>query len=609
MILSALVDYYEQMQRDYPGKIARPGWCTRNVGFVAEISPNGELLNIVSSDEKRGWERLVPEQVKRASGVAANFLCDTPTYMMGIDTKGKPERALKCFEAARVLHHQVLDGVDSAQARALLAYFDRWDPETAASNPHVIRAGEAFLGGGQLTFSVVQSGITCEVQNDPAVQSAWDNRATEGASDEANPPMRCLVTGKTAPVARLHPVIKGVYGAQSMGASLVGFNARSFESYGHEEEQGRNAPVSEQAARAYGAALNYLLASPNHHTRIGDTTVVYWAGRNDEKNSELFSFTLCGAMSDGGQEGAQNELNALVKAISQGKPLPADIDVDAPFYVLGIAPNAARLVVRFFLRDSLEAFLKNIAAHYERIAIAHAPYEPEFLFPWQLLKEVENPSSKNQAAASVLNAGLMRSILQNTRYPEALYTNALLRTRSTQDNTDRGTHKNTRGRAAIIKAYLIKNCGYSEEEVTVGPIDERDKEAYALGRAFAIMEQIQQRANGYVTIVNRYQNAACATPAVVFPTLLNLSKAHLAKIQKREPGLAGYFKNELRELMGSIDMPFPKRLDTIRQGDFLLGYYHQSAGRFKNNDATTPSTDPDSTPSPDTTPASESQEA
>lgn len=606
MILSALVDYYEQMQRDYPGKIARPGWCTRNVGFVAEISPNGELLNIVSSDEKRGWERLVPEQVKRASGVAANFLCDTPTYMMGIDTKGKPERALKCFEAARALHHQVLDGVDSAQTRALLAYFDRWDPETAASNPHVIRAGEAFLGGGQLTFSVVQSGITYEVQNDPAVQSAWDNRATEGASDEANPPMRCLVTGKTAPVARLHPVIKGVYGAQSMGASLVGFNARSFESYGHEEEQGRNAPVSEQAARAYGAALNYLLASPNHHTRIGDTTVVYWAGRNDEKNSELFSFTLCGAMSDGGQEGAQNELNALVKAISQGKPLPADIDVDAPFYVLGIAPNAARLVVRFFLRDSLEAFLKNIAAHYERIAIAHAPYEPEFLFPWQLLKEVENPSSKNQAAASVLNAGLMRSILQNTRYPEALYTNALLRTRSTQDNTDRGTHKNTRGRAAIIKAYLIKNCGYSEEEVTVNLNDKRNEDAYKLGRAFAIMEQIQQRANGYVTIVNRYQNAACATPGVVFPTLLKLSTAHLAKIQRREPGLAFYLEGELNALLKDVET-FPSRLDTKSQGDFFLGRYHQNAKRFESKkDAPT---DPDSTPSPDTIPASESQEA
>lgn len=587
MILSSLVAYYEQMQRDHPGQIARPGWCTRNVGFIAEISPEGELLNIVPSEQKKGWERLVPAQVKRSSGVAANFLCDTPTRMMGIDVKGNPKRALECFKAAKTLHHEVLNEVDSPAARAILAYFNRWDPETAATNPVVLQAGDAFLGGAQLTFSLVQGGRSIEIQNDLAVQAAWDNRIVVDQEDGL-PPTRCLVTGDIAPAARLHPTIKGVRDAQAMGVSLVSFNARSFESYGHDGEQGRNAPVSEKAAQAYGAALNYLLSSPKHHMYMGDTTIVYWAGRDDEKNSEAFSLSLYGGLFSKQQvdmqETTQNELSALMEALTRGRPLPVDIDMDAPFYVLGISPNAARLSVRFFLQDSLGTFLKNIAAHYERLSLAHAPFEPTFLFPRQLLKEVENPNAKNPAASRILTASLMRSILENTRYPEALYTHALLRTRSTQDNKERKTHKNEYSRMAIIKAYLIKNCGYSKEDITVSLNVERTDTAYLLGRAFAILEQIQQQANDVVTIVNRYQNAACSTPAVAFPTLLKLSTAHLAKIQRKNPGLARYLNNQLSTILDSIDT-FPNRLDTKAQGDFLLGRYHQNAKRFeKKND-------------------------
>ena len=101
MILQALADYYEQLVVEHPELVARPGWCSRQVAFMLELSPEGKLVGIIPSDEKRGWTRTVPMQLKRASGIAANLLCDNATYLLGIDAKGKPERARQCFEAAK----------------------------------------------------------------------------------------------------------------------------------------------------------------------------------------------------------------------------------------------------------------------------------------------------------------------------------------------------------------------------------------------------------------------------------------------------------------------------------------------------------------------------
>ena len=261
MILQALVGFYEQLAKEHPEKIARVGWCSRQVAFMLVLSSEGELVNVIPSDEKRGWTMMVPEQVKRTVGVAANLLCDNATYLLGIDAKGKPERARQCFEAARERHLAFLQGVGSPSAAAIRRFFETWNPEDALSRVAVTDAGEALLAGGNLVFRVDGKNAL----DDPAIRSAWE-KACEKPSEGAAV-MTCLVSGKQAPIARLHPAIKGVVGAQAMGASLVGFNARAFESYGHDEEQGLNAPVSEYATFAYSTALNYLLSDRKHLLR------------------------------------------------------------------------------------------------------------------------------------------------------------------------------------------------------------------------------------------------------------------------------------------------------------------------------------------------------
>lgn len=581
MILQSLCRYYNLLADTHPDEISKPGWCPRRVAFMLDLSPEGELRGVIPSPDDKGWQRIVPEQVKRSSGVAANCLCDNAAYILGFDDKGKPERSLKCFEAAKALHLEVLKDVRSEAAHAVRSFFERWNPsadiEDLLSQLASVDVAAKMLSGGMLEFSLCGK----RVIDDLAVRGAWERyrlSSNKGAFLGV-----CLVTGEHSPIARLHPAIKGVCGAQSMGASLVGFNAPAFESYGHDGEQGLNAPVSEQATFAYSTALNYLLSDRKHHMILGDTTVVYWAERNDEMCTLVVSSLLGGSASPkGAPNNPDEDINAIMKRIRSGRPVEG-ADFDEPFYVLGLAPNAARLSVRFFHRSTFGEVLENLAAHYERIEIAGRGMvgEKRYLTPYMLLKEVENPHASKGAVSPLLGGALLRSILDDTDYPEALFTNAILRTRATQDDKDSRVYKVTKGRAAIIRAYLIKNKKRSKEEVTVSLNEERTDVPYVIGRLFYTLESMQQTANPGIntTIKDRYFNSACATPGLVFPTLLGLAQSHLSKIRRDRPGLAIHLEQRMAGLLDELDS-FPKRLSLEEQGDFYLGYYQQERAQF-----------------------------
>lgn len=580
-MLAEVVSYYDQLIREHPDEVAPIGWCSARVEYILQIDVSGRLKAIVPLQDKHSLMRIVPQQVKKSSGVAANFLCDRSPYLLGLDLNGKPDRTAKCFQAAKDLHHEVLDAVETDCARAILRFFDTWEPSVDA----FVKAGgdNAVLSGKNLTFSVTVDNKILDPTEDNEIRRSWEECKSSESESEL---MRCLVTGEFAPVARLHPSIKGVYGAQTSGASLVSFNAPAFESYGHVKEQGRNAPVSERAAQSYALALNYLLSNPNHHTRLGDTTIVYWSDHKDEENAQAFGAAMgFGLLGEIGTGDVDTYVDHTVKAVVRGDYRALDgVDPEATFYILGIAPSAARLVVKFYLQDSFGSMLDNLRKHYERSDVSHPTWERAYLSPYQLLREIENPEAKKPKAMQILAAPLIESMLQGAPYPQSLYANALIRIHATQEDTDAHVRKVSRGRAAILRAYLTRNCtkkGYDEGSLTVELNQERDTTAYNLGRAFSIFEQIQQRANGEVTLTNRYYNAASTTPAAVFPTVIRLSKAHLAKIERESPRLAYWFRRQLEETLGEGRVcAFPKRLSLEEQGDFALGNYHQASKRF-----------------------------
>lgn len=570
MILQALTRYYEDLLSR--GEIAAPGWAPAKISLALYINENGELTQIVPTmvEGTKGKKTVMqpqlmvlPAAVKRTVSIASNFLWDNSAYLLGIDQKGKPERSRECFAAAAKLHHAVLDGIDSPNARAILAFFDTWEPERAAEHPALIRQLDDVTAGGNLVFRVDGR----KVEEDAAIREAWQRYRDGG---ESGVKMQCLVTGKEDEIAAVHPSVKGVRDAQSSGAALVSFNAPAFCSYGR--EQNYNAPVGKYAAFAYTAALNHLLADSDHVQHIGDTTVVCWAEGADDAYPGFFSAVIGGGTYGGLSD---NDLRAALKRLANG--LPCDdlgVDPNRPFYILGLAPNAARLSVRFFLRDSFGKLMENVNAHYERMEIVRPAYEKFNYLPlWSLLRETVNLNSRDKVPSPAMAGATARAIFSGARYPASLLEAVMLRIRAERDITW--------GKAAIIKAYYLKNPHEDcpKEVLTVSLNEASTNPAYTLGRLFSVYEAVQQAANHGInaTIKDKYFNSAAAMPASIFPVLNNLCQKHLRKLDARQHV---YYDKQIMKLKGVLNENYPARMTLAQQGSFDLGYYHQTQKRY-----------------------------
>lgn len=581
MILQALTAYYEQLVRQ--GKLSAPGWDDSfKVSYELRLNDAGQLVSVLDlrTETKMGKKTVlapramrVPVHEKRSSGIAANFLCDNSSYLLGADEKGKPERAADCFKACAKLHHTILDGVDSPAARALLAYFDSWDPAQASTHPLLAEQWKEITGNANLIFGYEAADHSHSfVNDDPAIQNAWQTHYNDRSADSDMG--QCLITGKYAPIERTHPNISGVPGAQSSGAALVSFNAPAFCSYGH--EQGDNAPVSKYAAFAYTTALNRLLADRSHCKHVGDTTILCWAENAEPVYQDAMSMFLFGADEAAGIQ--ENDVQAALKRLSAGQTVPfleKELSPDQHFYLLGLAPNAARLSVRFFLRDTFGNLAQNLQKHAEEMEIDCSEKEKFRTLPiWAVVNETTRTVPGQPAKPSPQLAGdLLRAVLTGGRYPATLLNGVTLRIRAEQNVT--------RGRAAVIKAYYLRNYPTElNKEVYTVSLNETTNVPYLLGRLFSVLEAVQKAANPGIntTIKDRYFNAACATPGMSFPTLLRLSQKHLRKLND---GLATHYDKQITELMAQLpESGFPARLSLPDQGKFTIGYYHQTQKRY-----------------------------
>ena len=587
MILKALVDYYEALAAQ--GRVAKPGWGIAKISYALNLDKQGRLLNLISLKltKQKGKKPvevpqniLLPEATKRTSKVKAQFLWDNAKYVLGLDANGKAERSKQCFEAMAQKCQEILAAAVGEKAAALKAFFASWQPEAAHENALLQPYMEDLLSSANLMFKVEGE----SVEQDEEIRKAWDAYKSQQASDTAQG--ICLVTGKKAPVARLHPNIKGLYGAQSSGAALVAFNALAYESYEH--KQGDNAPVSEYAAFAYTTALNTLLASERNYLRIGEMTVVFWAEGADEDNEDVFGDVF----SSENKIIEDDDLQGFFEKVSQGQAFSVKDYLVKPgnkFYILGLSPNAARISVRFFFADTFGDFIKNYEQYFREFEIIKPSFDNRVNVPlWQILQETANKNSKDKAASPLLAGAVLRSILSGIKYPEALYQNTILRAKADQDNPDKNITKISRIKAAIIKACLLRNYKNNEEVVTVALNEECKKVPYVLGRLFAVLEDLQEKANPGInsTIKDRYFNSACATPSVTFPLLTKLANTHLKKISAQK-GTVIYFEKLIGELMNKLEVDnnaMPARLSLPEQGEFVLGYYHQVQKRFEKKE-------------------------
>ncbi len=573
MILQALTRHYEDLLSR--GEIAAPGWAPAKISYALCLDADGRLTQIVPTMEEatkgnktflQPQRMTLPAPVKRASNIDSNFLWDNASYLLGVDQKGKPERSLACFRSAAELHRAILNGVDSPAARAILAFFDTWQPQRAAEHPALSGQMDETTAGVNLLFRVDGR----YPQEDAAIREAWQRYQDNG---EGGVKMQCLVTGREDVIAAVHPSVKGVKDAQSSGAALVSFNAPAFCSYGH--EQNYNAPVGKHAAFAYTAALNHLLADRDTVQHVGDTTIVCWA----EGAESIYQTFGVAALFGGEVPGlSDNDLRAALKRLAEGMPCDdLGVDPDRPFYILGLAPNAARLSVRFFLRDSFGALMKNVNAHYARLEIAGAKYS--ILPLWALLNATVRDSQK-QVPSPVVSGATVRAVFSGTPYPVSLMEAVLLRIRAERNVTWE--------RAAILKAYLAKNYERGSDhsmfsEVTSVQLNEDcNYMPYLLGRLFRVMEEIQLASMGWSvnrSIRDSYFNSAASTPRSVFGKLFSLSNYHLKKLMRDKPGLGKKLGDLESDLAARLTTPPPARFTQEETICFYLGYYHQCNGK------------------------------
>lgn len=569
MILQALNDYYRRKAADPDPSRRLPafGLEEKEIPFVLQIDADGHWLPPIQDKRRKegkkllGRRYLVPAAVKRSSGVAANLLWDTAEYVLGVDTRGKPERVAEQHAAFRArieaLPDEALSLPGVAAVRKFLAAIDLaafaadplW-PEITESNPVL---------GLQLQDEI---GLVCQ---HPAIALAATAITDEADAETAF----CLVSGEPAPVERTHTAIKGVWGAQSSGANIVSFNLDAFNSYG--KRQGANAPVGKPAAFAYTTALNHLLARDSRQrVQVGDASTVFWAEKPSD--FETLPADLFGEPPKDDPDRGTRALDTLYRSINTGHFVSDDDGTRC--HVLGLAPNAARIAVRFWQTGTAAELGRRLRRHFDDLNVARGPNDPRHLSLFRLLTAIAVQGKADNIPPN-LGGEIVRAVLvgEDVAYPAALLNAAVGRCRAEQ----RVTH----ARAAILKACIDREirranrASPSTPEKEFPPMldTENPSAAYRLGRLFAVLEKIQEEASPGLnaTIRDRYYGAASSTPVAVFTTLLRLKNHHLGKLS---PGRRVNLERLIGEIMSGI-ADFPRQLPLPEQGRFALGYYHQ----------------------------------
>ncbi|WP_375553876.1 type I-C CRISPR-associated protein Cas8c/Csd1 [Roseovarius mucosus] len=570
-LLSALTRAYDRLP-DRPEQ----GFSSEKIGFCAVLNADGsvaEVIDLRDTDKKRSPKMLlVPQAVKRTAGIAPNFLWDKSAYVLGV-TAAEGKRTAEEHAKFCEKHLEWLSETTDAGLLALRLFLERWEPISFAPplwDEETRDQNIVFRLSGEFEF----------LHDRPAARALWRQLGAASASD----PQICLVTGSPGPVARLHPSIKGVWGAQSSGASLISFNLDAFTSYGH--DQGDNAPVSEAAAFAYTTALNrFLEKDSNNRIQIGDTSTVFWADAEPdtaEQAEGYFSAFFAPRAEDSVETAKIGDKLEAIRSGARLTDVQPELSQGVRFHVLGLAPNAARLSVRFYWTGDFGVLTENYQRYLSDTALQPPPRNgwPPL---WYYLVELA-VQRKRENVPPLIAGEWMRAILTGAAYPLTLLSTTLMRIRSDGEVNAL--------RAALLKSVLIRNFKSKEAPVALDPAN--TNKGYMLGRLFAVYEEVQRAALGgnvNATIKDKFYGAASATPQKVYRTLDAGSQNHFSKLRKASPGRAVNLEKlltSITDLMDPGDDPIPASLNSAEQALFGLGYYHQRSDFFRKHDDKTP---------------------
>ena len=598
MILQALNDYYRRKIDDPDPSKRLPtfGLEQKEIPFVLEITRDGVLVQIEDTRTLVAKKLIaqtfrVPQGEKKTSGVTANLLWDTAEYVLAIPDPKKLEQSKEKGKEAEYLGRLIemqtafRSRVASLPARAqaddgVIAIKRFFESDSLLQVSSQANFNDLTVTGGLVTFRLhADLDLVCQ-------RSAIVNAILNTADAADTPHAMCLVSGEVAPVERLHAAIKGVWGAQSSGANIVSFNARAFESYGKTERQGENAPVGKAAAFAYTTALNHLLGkNSTRRIQVGDASTVFWAEKQSDLEGNIVD--VFGEPTADEPDRNTRAVKAMYESHLSGKL--GGLEGDNCFNVLGLAPNAARISVRFYHRLPLRDLATRVLAHFEDIKLERGKADAEYPSLFRLLTAV-SVQGKSDNIPPTLGGALVDAIFGGPAvpYPSLWLNKAVNRTRALKAD-DKYFQSSLYLCTSAIKGCLNRTSRNRFNEVTekefLPMLDlTNDNTAYRLGRLFSALEKIQEEANPKInaTIRDRFYGAASSTPVTVFTSLLRLKNHHLKKL---DIGRATWFEKLLGEILAAVS-DFPAHLTLQDQGRFALGYYHQRQAFFTKNDPT-----------------------
>ncbi|MCR4931318.1 MAG: type I-C CRISPR-associated protein Cas8c/Csd1 [Bacteroidales bacterium] len=567
MILQALYDYYHRC-----GNLPRNGMELKEIGFLIIIDKEGHFLRFEDRriDKKQAQKFLVKKHIGRTSALAANYLYDNSGYVFGYSDKGDAKDQYQTFKNKVENIYETYPYNDD-----ILAVYKFYQQEHTSILEQIKKDSlwseiEKNLNKKYSTFSFLIEGDTKIVAEKVELLNIEEDTPKKDSQV-------CLVSGEKGNIVETTTATM-IPGSQAT-AKLVAFQVNSgYDSYG--KSKGSNAPISEEAEFAYTTALNHLLESNSRNKfMVGSRTFLFWASKSDEagKQAEESIFNMFGfAEQEDNPNRNIEKVRKVFEAIYKGNIKTTSED---KFYILGLAPNAARIAVVYWAEIPLKDFAGTICKHFEDMEVVDTrPEKKPYMSLRSILSAVTLDGKVSDATPNLPDA-IVKSIFQGLPYPQTLYASCIRRIRAESSNKDKNALHITR--AAIIKAYL--NRIDKNQKINVMLDKDNTNQGYLCGRLFAVLDKIQEEANSQHSIRERYMNSASSTPAAVFSTILNLSNHHIENLKTE--GRKIYFEKLKQEIVSKIDAEgFKAQLNLQDQGRFFIGYHHQRQDFFTKND-------------------------
>ena len=544
-MFAELVEFGKRVRKGHDAlKEEKCSWdiiIDKDGNYLNQIIPCNDIIEAENLTAKKGKARL---------------LLDKPEETLGFD-KDKHEKYLsKLFEYK-----------DVQELSPVFSFYDK--PE------EVEKVRNAFLElphakqKGNLTFMVDSERLL----SNESVRNAIKKKYEEGLSSKKQGDRLCAVCGTNN-----YPILDEPHGSvklpkgQTAGSMLVSYNTNAFESYNLKGNL--NSGICTNCARNYIEGLTYLTKAEwltnekgkkykkyDHAFELSDDTLIVFWTKEPTEDVDPFS-DIC--------QPTEERVRKLFSSIITGDNQRVNSELENYFYCCTMSSAAARIAVRDWMAISVSQYQKNLQQWFGDIATIK---DGETFYPGinsilnSCIKKKTKPTQSDVKAKARIGAILWHAALTNTSLPLMILQSVLTQIEHDYFSPEKST---------VIRLVLnrnIKKTYYMKKELD----EQNESKAYLCGRLFALICQLQYKAQGEVnsSIKDRFFASASSNPSRAMSILLT---KYVPVYQKKTKGA---YTKSITEIASRIEH-FPERLTLTERGEFALGYYHQYA--YKKNE-------------------------